>query len=64
MSYPKNKITAFVRFSENENRQVNLHKGVVYNYWFIEPYEKPFKMNKGQVPFLLKGRDLGDLGSF
>ncbi len=64
MRYPKNKVTAFIRFSENEIRQVNIHKGTVYNYWFIQPHKKPFKMQKGQVPDFLKGRDLGDLGSF
>lgn len=64
MKYPKNKMTAFIQLSENNSPQVNLHKGSVYNYWFIEPSVKPIKMLKGQVPELLKGFDLGDLGSF
>lgn len=64
MRSPKNKISAFIRLSETECPQVNLHKGYVYNYWFIEPHQRPFKKKKGQVPDLLKGADLGDLGSF
>ena len=57
-------MTAFIRLSENNHPQVNLHKGSVYNYWFIEPSEKPIKLTKGQIPELLKNADLGDLGSF
>jgi hypothetical protein len=64
MKCPKNKMTAFIRLSEKNHPQVNLHKGVVYNYWFIEPSEKPIKLRKGQIPDLLKNADLGDLGSF
>ena len=64
MKYPKNKMMAFIQLSENNCPQVNLHKGTVYNYWFIEPSEKPIKMRKGQIPELLKKADLGDLGSF
>ena len=57
-------MTAFIQLSENNCPQVNLHKGTVYNYWFVEPSEKPIKMRKGQIPELLKNADLGDLGSF
>ncbi len=64
MKYPKNKMTAFIQLSENNCPQVNLHKGSVYNYWFIEPSENPVKLHKGQIPDLLKKADLGNLGSF
>lgn len=64
MKYPKNKMTAFIQLSENNCPQVNLHKGSVWNYWFIEPSETPIKLPKGHIPELLKNSDLGDLGCF
>ena len=63
MKYPKNKMTAFIQLSENNCPQVNLHKGSVWNYWFIEPSETPIKLAKGHIPELLKNADLGDLGT-
>lgn len=60
--YPKSKMTAFIQLSKNDCVQVNLHKGNTYNYWFIQPSEKPIKMVKGKIPELLKGKDLSDLG--
>jgi len=60
--YPKSKMTAFIQLSKFDCVQVNLHKGNIYNYWFIEPSEKPIKMIKCEIPELLKGKDLSDLG--
>lgn len=63
MKYPKNKMIVFIRLSDSNCPQVNLHKGRIWNYWFIEPSEKPIKLSKGQVPELLKNVDLVDFGS-
>ena len=57
-------MTAFIQLSDDNCLQVNLHKGSVWNYWFIEPSEKPIKLPKGETPELLKKADLGDLVSF
>ena len=57
-------MTAFIQLSKNNCPQVNLHKGSVWNYWFIEPSETPIKLAKGHIPELLKNSDLGDLGCF
>jgi hypothetical protein len=61
MSYPKKRITEFVEFDEYDCRQVNLHLGRKWNYWFIEPNEKPIKLLKGELPEDLKNKDLGEL---
>lgn len=64
MKYPKEKATAFYKITKCDWGQVNIHKGRVYNYWFIQPHEKPIKLKKGEIPFVLKEQDLSGLGNF
>lgn len=64
MKSPKSKLTAYVQLSEYNCLQVNIHKGIVWNYWFIEPSEKPIKLPKGHIPDALKTADLSVLGPF
>ena len=52
----------FLQFSEFDCRQVNVKIGRLYNYWFIEPNDKPIKAKKDVVPFELRGFDLTKLG--
>ncbi len=61
MSYPKKSVSEFIQFGEYDCRQVNLHIGRIYNYWFIQPNEKPIKLKKGELPTELKGQKLGKL---
>jgi hypothetical protein len=61
MKYPKNIISEFVEYSEYDCRQVNLHIGRIYNYWFIEPNKHPYKLLKGELPRELIGKDIGKL---
>ena len=62
MKYPKDNKSMFLQFSEFDCRQVNVHIGRLYNYWFIEPNDKPINSKKGVIPFELKGYDLTELG--
>lgn len=64
MKYPKMKATAFVQLSEYDCRQVNLSKGRMYNYWWIQPSNTPIKLKKGKVPNELVGFDLSEFGNF
>lgn len=59
MSYPKKHKTIFIQLEEFDCRQVNIHLGTKYNYWFISPNKLPFKLKKGDIPDILKGHDLG-----
>jgi hypothetical protein len=60
MKYPKKSKTIFVQFDECDCRQVNVHRGRKFLYWFIEPYKKPFKTNIGEIPFLLCGKNINE----
>lgn len=51
----------FIQFGEYDCRQVNLSQGRVYNYWYIQPNEKPIKLKKGEIPEELEGFDLSEL---
>ncbi len=64
MASPKKRITEFVQYAEFDYRQVNLHRGKKYCYWFIQPATKPVKLLIGEVPDELKGKDLGKLIEF
>lgn len=64
MKYPKDKRNMFLQFSEFDCRQINIAVGRLYNYWWIEPDNKPIKSRKGVIPFELKGHDLTKLGLF
>ena len=63
MKYPKDNRNMFLQFDEFDCRQVTVHVGRLYNYWFIEPNDKPIKAKKGVIPFELRGYNLGDLGT-
>ncbi len=63
MKFPKEIATTFVDI-DGECIQINLHKGRVYNYWFIEPSSRPIKEKKGIFPKILKNLDLSRLGDF
>jgi len=54
MKYPKNKSFTFIQFSEFDCKQVNISKGKLYNYWWIQPNLKCIKLNKGEIPEILK----------
>lgn len=58
MKYPKNKKTIFIQFSDCDCRQINVHKGAKYVYWFIQPFEKPFKTEIGDIPIMLCGENI------
>lgn len=64
MKYPKNRSYALIQLAEYVCPQVNLHKGRIWNYWFIQPSEKPIKLSKGEIPELLKNANLEKLGTF
>lgn len=64
MKYPKTKATTFVQLSEYDCRQVNVNKGRLYNYWWIQRYDAPIKLKKGEIPDVLVGYDLTKLGNF
>ena len=53
MKMPKKHISKFIQFDEFDCRQVNLSIGRKYNYWFIEPNLKPFKLLKNVIPAML-----------
>lgn len=36
-----------------ESKQINLHVGNKYNYWFIQPSEKPLKLESSTFPQIL-----------
>jgi hypothetical protein len=54
MKYPKKRISQFIQLHENDCRQINIHIGRKYNYWFIEPNEQPIKLSPDQLPDILK----------
>jgi len=64
MKYPKLKATTFVQLSEYDCVQVNMSKGRLYNYWWIQPNDTPIKLKKGEVSDELVGYDLSELGNF
>lgn len=64
MKYPKSKAYTFVQFAEFDVRQVNLSKGRIYNYWWIQPNSKHIRLKKGQIPEMLAGFDISELGDY
>lgn len=53
MKYPKKVKTIFVQFAKYDCRQINVHKGSKFLYWFIQPYEKPYTSLIGNLPNIL-----------
>jgi len=53
MKIPKKHISKFIQFDEFDCRQVNVSIGTKYNYWFIEPMEKPLRCLKNDLPIML-----------
>lgn len=64
MKYPKKSETEFIQFSENDCRQINVHKGTKYNYWFIEPSIKAIKLKIGILPEVLINKKLNKITNF
>ncbi len=54
MKYPKKKETFFHDAGEFDCVQINVHYGRKWNYWFIEPAEKPLKLAKNELPSILR----------
>jgi len=48
--YPKHFFTEELQFGDCDCRQLNVHKGRKFTYWFLEPNEKPFKTPNGIIP--------------
>lgn len=48
MRYPKRSKTGFTE--ESNSRQVNVHMGRKFDYWFVEPNERPYVVASGSVP--------------
>lgn len=63
--YPKSKETIFIEFGEFDCRQLNIHYGREYNYWFLQRKNLDgctlYKLPKGNIPYILKGKDLSKL---
>lgn len=59
----KYKFTEFVQFDEYDCRQVNLHIGRTYNYWFIEPSSNYIKLKAGNIPDILIDKKIGILNN-
>lgn len=47
-------MTTFVQVAEHDCVQVNLHVGIKYAYWFIQPNEYCIKLLKGEIPEYFK----------
>lgn len=54
MKYPKKHTTIFIQVAEYDCKQVNIHFGRKYSYWFIEPNEFAIKLLKNEIPKELK----------
>lgn len=61
MKYPKNSKTVFLQLSDNDCRQINMHIGRKWTYWFIEPSEHPIKLLNGEYPSILKDNSYIDI---
>lgn len=56
MGYPKKVKTGFT--NEPQSRQVNVHMGRKFDYWFVQPNEKPYKVDSGSIPPQMQDADI------
>lgn len=54
MRYPKKTKTGFTEEDRN-SRQVNVHMGRKYDYWFVQPNHFPYVAKSGEIPSEMKG---------
>jgi len=48
--YPKTVLNGFLRKTDDDYKQINLHLGTTKWYWFIQPHENPFITNPYETP--------------
>ena len=54
MRYPKKRKTGFTEEGSN-SRQVNVHLGRKFDYWFVQPNDFPYVVKSGEVPIEMTG---------
>lgn len=54
MRYPKKTKTGFTEEDRN-SRQVNVHMGRKFDYWFVQPNHFPYVVKSGEIPSEMKG---------
>lgn len=53
MKYPKKVKVGFT--DERQSRQVNVHMGRKFDYWFVQPSDCPYVVGSGLVPSQMHG---------
>lgn len=56
MKYPKKVKVGFT--DETQSRQVNVHIGKKFDYWFVQPNKKPYVTDSGSIPSQMHGVDV------
>lgn len=56
MKYPKKVKMGFT--DEPQSRQVNVHMGRKFDYWFVQPNKDPYVIDSGSTPPQMRGVEI------